>query len=159
MRTVVLASELDAPAEVVWSVVKVPQSFVHVARGALRMPAAERIDKPWEVGAEITGWTFLCGVIPLSKHRIRIASIDDEERILVSQEGGGAVRSWRHEICVGEVDGNHCTYVDCVEIEAGVLTPVVHALATVFYRYRQRRWRALAPLLAIGAGYDVPPCS
>ncbi len=35
-------------------------------------------------------------------------------------------------------------YRDRVEIDAGLLTPVVAALARVFYRHRQGRWRALA---------------
>ena len=154
MRTVLVATELAAPADVVWSAVKVPQSFVHVAGAALRMPAAERKQGPWAVGDEVEGWTLLFGFVPLSKHCIRVESIDDEARTLISAESGGVVRSWDHEICVVDIDGGNCTYVDRVEIDAGPLTPVVHTLATLFYKYRQRRWRALAPLLAAAATGD-----
>ena len=104
------------------------------------------------MGDEVEGWTLLFGFVPLSKHRIRVVSIDDDAHTFISAESGGAVRNWDHEICVGAVDGGNCTYVDRVEIDAGALTPVVHALATVFYKYRQRRWRALAPLLAAATG-------
>ena len=34
-------------------------------------------------------------------------------------------------------------YTDSVEVRAGLLTPLVWAFATAFYRHRQRRWRRL----------------
>jgi hypothetical protein len=41
--------------------------------------------------------------------------------------------------------------MDRIEIDAGVMTPLVAGFAAIFYRYRQRRWRALAPVLAAAA--------
>jgi hypothetical protein len=41
----------------------------------------------------------------------------------------------------GEEGTTH--YTDQVEIQAGLLTPLVWALASIFYRYRQFRWRRL----------------
>ena len=150
-RTISVSTTLDAPADAVWGAVLTPHTFVHVAAGMLRFPAAQRLTEPWRVGTEVEGWTFLFGIIPFSRHHIRVASIDRSSFTFRSEEGGGAVRTWRHEIVVEALDDHRSRYCDRLEIEAGVLTPVVVAYAGVFYRYRQRRWRRLAPVLAAAA--------
>lgn len=116
-----------------------------------RFPAAERIERPWEVGDEVCGLTLLFGVVPFSKHRLMVESIDDDQQTIVSDERGGPIRIWRHEIVVTGIDEHRCSYEDRIQIDAGVLTPLVAAYAKVFYRYRQRRWHLLAPLLAATA--------
>ena len=148
MQTITVSTTLDAPADVVWPAATTPHAFVHVAKGMLRLPAAEHLDRPWRVGDEIRGWTFLFGVVPFSIHRLSIESIDEHNQTIVSDEGGGMIRSWRHEITTTPLGDNQCQYVDRIDIDAGPMTPVVAAFAAVFYRYRQRRWRSLAPLLA-----------
>lgn len=145
-------TELDAPADVVWAGVKTPHAFVHVAGAMLRFPAAERLDRPWAVGDEISGWTLLGGFVPFSKHHLRIDSIDDATRTMRSDEHGGAVRTWRHTLSVEPIGDVRCRYEDRIEIDAGALTPIVAAFARLFYRYRQRRWQGLARLLAAAAG-------
>jgi hypothetical protein len=149
--TVSVSRILDAPAEAIWPAVRTPHAFVHVARGMVRFPAAERIDRPWEVGDHVSGWTLLFGLLPFSKHRLMVESIDDDRRTIVSDERGGPIRTWRHEIVVTPIDDHQCHYEDRIQIDAGVLTAVVVAYAKVFYRYRQRRWRSLASLLAATA--------
>jgi len=151
MRTVSVSRTLPAPAEVIWPAVKTPQAFVHVARGMLRFPAAERVGRPWKVGDDISGWTLLFGVLPFSKHRLVIDSIDDDRRVVVSDECGGPIRTWRHELIVTATDDDQCRYEDRIQIDAGLLTGVVAAYAKVFYRYRQRRWQSLASVLAATA--------
>ena len=148
MRTISISTELDAPADVVWRAVKTPQAFVHVAKGMLRYPAAERVDRPWQMGDQLDGWTFLFGVVPFSVHHLAVASIDDQRRVLVSHEHGGLVRTWHHTLVVTAVDDASCRYEDRIAIDAGLLTPVVVLYASIFYRHRQRRWRRLARLLA-----------
>lgn len=149
MKTITVVTELDAPAEVVWSVMKTPQAFVHVAGSMLRYPVAERLHRPWQVGDELAGWTFLGGVVPFSRHHLTVVRIDDEERVLATQERGGAVTRWDHELAARPLDDQRCTYEDRITIDAGWLTPAVVAFANLFYRYRQRRWHKLAPLLAM----------
>ena len=147
MHTITVSTTLDAPADVVWTAVRTPEAFVHVARGMVRFPAAEAHPGPWETGDVVEGWTWLFGVVPFSRHRLTVASIDDATRTLDSDEGGGIVRAWLHRITVAE-HGSGCRYEDRISIDAGVLTPLVAAYARVFYRYRQQRWRRLAPVLA-----------
>lgn len=148
MRTIVMATELAAPAEVVWSAMKTPQAFVHVAGSMLRYPVAERLGRPWRVGDQLTGWTFLGGVLPFSRHHLHVVRIDDDERVLATNERGGAVKRWDHELRAEPLGERRCTYEDRITIDAGLLTPLIVAFAHLFYRYRQRRWRAMAPLLA-----------
>ena len=73
---------------------------------------------------------------------------DHDAHVLISDEHGGVVRTWRHELVVASIDDTSCRYTDRIDIDAGILTPVIVAFAHVFYRYRQRRWRELARLLA-----------
>ena len=148
MRTIIIRTELAAPADITWQALKTPHAFVHVATGMLRYPAAERLDRPWQVSDQLGGWTFLFGVFPFSYHHLTVSSIDDDARVLVSDEHGGLVRSWHHELVVTPIDDTSCAYEDRVDIDAGVFTSVVAAFALAFYRHRQRRWRRLARLLA-----------
>jgi hypothetical protein len=104
--------------------------------------------EPWREGEEATGWLLLGGVLPFSRHRIRIAELDDRERVLRSDESGGPIRSWRHDISVERLDAGRSRYTDVIHIDAGPLTAVVAGFAWAFYRARQRRWRSLATVLA-----------
>lgn len=151
MRSIHRATELDAPADRVWGALRAPEAFVLVAGGLLRFPAAERHGRRWSDGDEIAGWTLLFRVVPWSRHHLRIHRIDDEHRTLESREHGGAVRTWNHVITVTPLDGDRCRYEDVIDIDAGVLTPVVATFARIFYAHRQRNWRRLARVLGAAA--------
>lgn len=148
MTTVDLTTTLDAPADRVWSAVQTPAAFRLVTRGLIRMPAIRHRQDRWREGETATGWIFLLGLVPFSRHTLHCAQIDDEAMTLRSREHGGAVRSWNHDIVVTAIDDGRCTYRDRIDIDAGPLTPLVALWAQGFYRVRQRRWRELAPALA-----------
>ncbi len=148
MKSITESVSLQAPADVVWRTVQQPELFVHVAGSWIRFPAAEGRNRPWQAGDRVFGWIFLFRFIPLSKHTIEVISIDDNTMTFISNEGGGFVKTWNHYIYVEDIDGSTCRYTDRVDIDAGLLTPVIVALSKRFYRYRQRRWQALAKLLA-----------
>jgi hypothetical protein len=147
-RTIRRSTELDAPADLVWAAVCTPQAFRFVTRGLLDWGPARHRTEPWQQGDEAVGWLLIGGVLPFSRHRIRIDELDGRLRTLRSDESGGVVRSWRHDIVVEAVDGDRSRYTDVVRIDAGVLTPIVAAFAQWLYLVRQRRWRVLAQLLA-----------
>jgi hypothetical protein len=144
MATVERFVELEATPDLVWQAVKTPAAFRTVTRGLLRMPAIANRDGEWHEGETVVGWVFLFGFVPFSRHHLHIAAIDNEHRVLRSQEHGGLVRQWNHEIEVEPISASHCRYTDRIEIDADLLTPAVVAYARVFYRLRQRRWRVLA---------------
>lgn len=139
---------LDADADAIWQAVTTPTAFRLVTRGLIRWRSAPptRLE-PWREGETLSGLLLVFGVLPLSRHIITMERIDAERRELQSDERGGAIRSWRHLIRVTPVDQSSCLYEDIVEIDAGILTPVVAAFARWFYGIRQRRWRELAHVM------------
>lgn len=144
MAVIELSTPLGASADAVWAAVKTPAAFRFVTRRLLTMPAIADRHDDWREGETVVGWVFLFGFLPFSRHHLHIARIDDSTRTLSSRESGGVVTMWNHDIEVAPIDGTTCHYRDRIEIEAGILTPVVVTYARWFYRMRQRRWRALA---------------
>ena len=152
-RVVDLSTYLEAPPEKVWSAVKKPSTFAYVTKGlmdaaVLTGSSLEGMpDEDWaQAGRKIELKLKALSAIPLWRHTIEIQSVDEQNRTIQTSERGGAVKSWRHRITV-EPEGTGSRYRDRVEIEAGVATPAVHALALMLYRYRQARWRELARTL------------
>jgi len=148
MATVIVTTELAAPADVVFGAVRTVDAFELVTAGLVRYAPTRGRSGPIPEGEELRGWLLLGGVLPISRHRLRVERIDPAARVLLTDEGGGPVRRWRHRIEVTPLDDGRCRYSDEIDIDAGALTPLVRAFAEVFYRARQRRWRRLAPLLA-----------
>ncbi len=157
MHTVTVNTELPADAALVWRGVCTPAAFEHVAAPLIRYPAAGAIDRPWRRDDVVEGWTFLFGIVPFSKHHLRIADLDDDARRLTSAEHGGVIRTWNHVIEVEPVAPDRCRYTDRIDIDAGPLTLLVATYAHLFYRHRQRRWTRLARLLRLyeEAGADT----
>ncbi len=150
--TITRTTLLPATADAVWREVQRPSAFVTVTRGLLRFPAIEDPTATLAEGEGVVGWLWLFGVLPVHRHHLTITRIDDDRRVLVSDEHGGLVRSWVHDIVVEPVDDRRCSYTDRVAIAAGWATVPIAVFAWSFYRVRQRRWRALAARLAAGGG-------
>lgn len=144
MATVDRDTLLDAPAAAVWAAVKTPAAFRTVTRGVLTMPVLRSRTHAWVEGETVVGWVLLFGCIPFSRHHLHVARIDETAMTLRSQERGGLLRRWDHDIVVTPVDDRRCRYRDRIEIDAGIATPFVVAYARWFYGVRQRRWRVLA---------------
>ncbi len=82
-------------------------------------------------------------MIPLGRHSIFCERIDPELREIQTREREPLVRRWDHLVRVRPEGDGHTRYSDEIEIEAGLLTPIVWLFAEVFYRHRQRRWKRL----------------
>lgn len=146
--TVSRTVELDAPAESVWRAVRTPKAFLTVTRGLVRFPAVAHRTDEWREGEQVVGLTWLFGVLPFNRHHLTVTRIDHERMTLTSDEHGGLIRSWVHDIVIEPDGADRCRYTDRVEIDAGWATLPVAAYAWAFYRIRQRRWRQLARKLA-----------
>lgn len=144
MAIVDLRTPLTASADAVWDAVTTPSAFRTVTRGLISMPVIRHRTDRWRAGETVVGWVFLFGFIPFSRHHLHVAEINDATRTMTSRERGGLVKVWNHDIVVTPSGVDSCIYRDRIEIDAGLLTPVVVLYATWFYRMRQRRWRALA---------------
>jgi len=138
------STPLEASADAIWAAVKTPAAFRKVARGLIAFPILRGRESAWNEGETVVGWVFLFGFLPFSRHNLHITEIDDSARILRSEEKGGLVKRWNHQIFVTPIDQFHCTYRDRIEISAGIVTPFIGLYARWFYRMRQRRWRSYA---------------
>jgi hypothetical protein len=105
----------------------------------------------WSEGKSVRCRVYLFGVLSLGVHTLQIERIDQGSRQIQSRERDRIVRRWDHLIRIQEISGGRAHYSDEIELDAGILTPVVWLFATGFYRHRQRRWRAIARRLARAA--------
>ncbi|MDC8454760.1 MULTISPECIES: hypothetical protein [Marinobacter] len=138
-----LTTTFPAPADHVWALVRKSSTLLFVCRGLLGFRRAEDFPQQWRNGDTEVARLLFFGCIPAWKHSLTFERIDDDARILSTREGGGLVPVWDHIIRVTPNGNQACTYLDEVEIKAGVLTFVMWLYAQTFYRYRQLRWRTL----------------
>lgn len=144
MTVIDRSTVLGASAESVWAAVRTPAAFRAVTRRLISIPAIRDRQDEWRECETVEGWVFLFGFLPFSRHHLHLARIDDVTRTLSSRESGGLITRWDHDIEVTPIDDARCVYRDRIEIEAGVMTPLVVVYARWFYWMRQRRWGALA---------------
>lgn len=144
MAVIERSTLLEAPAEAVWAAVKTPAAFRYVTRRLLVMPVIRGRQDQWREAETVVGWVFLFGFLPFSRHQLQVERIDESTLTLSSRECGGLIKTWNHDIEITPIDATTCRYWDQIEINAGIMTPVVVLYARWFYRMRQRRWRALA---------------
>jgi hypothetical protein len=115
-------------------------TFVYVTRPLLgvRDPLPETLGQ----GETLTLRLKVLG-LPANRHTLHLETVDHDARTVQTREHGGALRTWDHTIRVDPLTETTCRYTDEVEIEAGRLTPVAHAIANAFFAHRQRRWHKL----------------
>ena len=124
--------------------VKTPQLLAFVAAPLVRfVPVSPPVfPEVWSAG-EYSVALRLFGVVPFGKQAIVISVPPTETGFTVRDAGHSTlINTWDHLITITP-HGSGCHYRDRVEVHAGVLTPFVWLFAQMFYRHRQRRWRAL----------------
>jgi len=141
-----LSCLLDVPAERARAEVQTSRLLDHVA---WPLQAFEPVDPPvlperWAEGRYLVRLRML-GVLPIGTQWIVITTPErGPDRYRVRDNGHGSlVSTWDHLVTIEPLSPTRCRYTDEVEVRAGVLTPFVWVVAQLFYRHRQRRWRAL----------------
>ncbi len=132
-----------------WEAVQTPRLLQYVAQPMLRFVPLAPSTWParWEprqylVSVRLFGW------LPLGHQWVNISGQDRSDElgrfhVELRDNGRGTLMSkWDHRITI-EAAGDASRYTDRVEIQAGLLTPLVWLFAWFFYRHRQRRWRQL----------------
>ena len=142
-----ITTELDAPVQKVWKLLKRKQTFLYVTRGLIGIPDAEAWPEEQHEGLKMRGRLRFFHLVPGWEHEIRVESVDEERREVRTTERGGFVKVWNHLLKVELLSGERSRYTDEIEIDAGAFTPVVWAFAHFFYRYRQARWRSLSKVI------------
>ena len=87
---------------------------------------------------------YLLGMAPLGTHTLHFESIDPRAHEIMTREHDWLVRRWDHCIRIQPLAAGQCRYSDTVDIEAGLLTPLVWLFARCFYAHRQWRWLGVA---------------
>jgi hypothetical protein len=141
---VTVRTDLPIPAETAQALALKPALLRHVLWPLLAM-RGEVPDGVHE-GQEISVRLWFLGVLPAWRHTLRLVAVRPGE--ISSREQGGPVRAWNHRLTFERLADGRCAYTDQVEVQAGALTPLVAAFAQLIYRWRQRRWRSLARVLA-----------
>lgn len=143
MRTVHIETVLPTGADRVWSAMLSPATFLYVCKGLFGFPALAGRTEALRQGERGTGWLFAFHVIPAYRHTIEVVEVDRATGTIRTHEHGGLLKAWNHTLHVEPLQGNSCRYSDTVDIEAGIFTGLVAAVAKGIYRYRQRRWHKL----------------
>ncbi len=151
MRRIELTTYLDAPPDRVWEEVLRPALLLYVSRGVLSFRPLDPPQFPdlWAPGAYRVG-VVLLGWLPLGWQIVQIEfpPATPPCRRMRDNGRGWALRRSDHLIEIAP-EGAGTRYTDRVEIEAGVLTPLIAAGAGLLFRHRQKRWRRL-----VAQGFD-----
>ena len=128
-----------------WNELQKTSSLIHVASPLLKFKPQDGCQLPekWHVGKEYQLKLSFLGIIPLGRHFIKLIEINPEKKEIVSNEHGLLTKTWNHRIKTEPIDRHNITYMDEIEIKAGVLTFSIWLFAHVFYRHRQRKWKKL----------------
>jgi len=120
--------------------------LLYVAAPLIRFTPKDEAAFPevWQPG-EYRAWMWLFGWVPIGWQAVVISepAPQGEARFIRDNGYGPLIRRWDHWITIGPAPSGGTAYTDRVEIEAGLLTPLIAAFARLFYAHRQRRWRAL----------------
>jgi hypothetical protein len=143
VRTVHIETILPTETDRVWPAMLSPVTFLYVCKGLFGFPALSGRSEPLRPGERGTGWLFAFHLIPAYRHTIEIVAVDEAGKTVRTHEHGGILKAWNHTLHVEPVDERSCRYSDTVDIDAGVATTLVAAVAIGIYRYRQRRWHKL----------------
>ena len=149
---VFVESTLPCDADRAWAEVQTSALLREVASPliAIRPLPGDALPERWSASTTLRCRTYLFGLIPLGTRTLFFERIDSRLREIQTREKDLLVRRWDHRIHVVSLGSGRCRYSDEVEIDAGLLTPVVGLFARQFYRHRQRRWRAVAKRLQAG---------
>ena len=142
---VYVESIFDCPAHDVWEEVQKPALLVEVAWPLAQI---QPVDPPafpprWELAKTVRCSCRFLGIIPIGVRSVCFHRIDPSQREMETHESDPLIRRWDHLIRVESMLDGRTRYSDRIDIDAGLLTPLVWLSAIVFYRHRQRRWRKL----------------
>jgi hypothetical protein len=129
----------------IWDELQKTSSLIKVASPILVFHAQDGKPSPatWEAGQTYALDLRAFHILPLGKHYIDVKEINAVKREIFTNEHGSLTKTWNHRIQVEPLSKLALRYTDEIEIDAGILTLFIWAFAHLFYRHRQRRWKAL----------------
>lgn len=144
------ATILDCPPERAWQEVQTSRLLTYITAPLVRFVPVEppALPERWAEARYLVRMG-LFGRIPFGKQWIVITrpvvnTTPGRQHYELRDNGhGDVITVWDHSIIMRETEDGRTHYTDRVEIRAGLLTPLIWAYASLFYRYRQHRWRRL----------------
>lgn len=147
MKTIQVETHLAIKPDVVRNHVMTPALLCYVVAGLMKFRPIDPAIFPdrWAPGKYVVSMLAF-HLIPIGRQVVGIELPQDNEKWYLRDNGSGSIaRVWDHFIFI-DPEGEGTRYVDYVRIDAGILTWPVVLYATLFYRYRQWRWRKLVRL-------------
>ena len=142
--TIRVRSRLAAPADQIWQLLLSKKTFLFITEGMMTFTDSEDWPEPlFSSDTKIDTKVCLFGRGPASPHQVRILRVDEVKQEIDTEESGGLVSVWNHRMRVDAVSREESLYTDHIELQAGLITPLVWPFAFLYYRYRHRRWRKL----------------
>lgn len=145
MGTVTRTSDLPLSAVDACALARKPELFRYVVWPVLRVPGL-RFPERLEPGVGGAGRLWWFGVVPSWTHHLTLVRLEPTE--ILTREHGGPVRTWNHHLTFTPTGPHSCRYTDEIEIDDGVLGFGTRVFAALLFRWRHRRWRALARVIA-----------
>ncbi|MQY29642.1 hypothetical protein [Nocardia aurantia] len=148
MSKVTLTTILPLPATTACALARTPELFEYVVHPFLTTPNL-RFPQHLEPGAEHSARLWWFGAVPSWRHHLRLIELSPTE--IRTEERGGPVHTWNHRLTFEPLTATSCRYTDEVEIDDGVRGFGTRVFVHLMFRWRHRRWQALARVLAGGA--------
>lgn len=141
-----LTTVLDCPKERVWQEVQTARLLEYIAAPLVRFEPLQpaRLPETWDEGEYLVRMKIF-GLFSFGKQWIVISKPQAEDGSYRIRDNGYGdhITKWDHWITIQDAHEGKTLYTDQVDIDAGLLTPIIWLFSQVFYRHRQKRWREL----------------
>lgn len=141
-----LTTLLDCSKERFWQEVQTPRLMEYVAAPLVTFDPLQpdRLPQVWKAGCyQVAMKLFRWLSLGRQWVVISIPQAGDHLYQLRDNGYGDRITRWDHWITIQEATDGKARYTDQVDIEAGLVTPLVWLFSQVFFRHRQRRLRKL----------------
>lgn len=141
-----LTTVLDCPIERAWQAVQTSRLLEYIAAPLVRFEPLQpsRLPEVWYEGCYQVRMNIF-GLFSFGKHWVVISRLQAGDGTYQIRDNGygDRISKWDHWITIEDAPEGKTRYTDQVDVEAGLLTPLVWLFSQAFYRHRQRRWRTL----------------
>jgi len=139
-KTVIVHSELRAPIEKVWDLLKRTDTLTFVAWPLVTYDGQSCFPTYWRnTGLQINLRPRLFGLFPQGDYFVEVQFCNALLRRIRTHEYSATVARWDHTMSLKQTNTG-CLMIDQIDIEADKAT--IH-FAQLFYRWRHWRWKHL----------------
>lgn len=133
-KKLTVSSEIPIDLETAWEKVKTSALLEFVAKGmVIFRPQNGLFPTIWKEGDIVKTRSLLFGFIPFGGiHTLYFEKIDNENKILQTQEYDDVAKVWNHTIIMKEIDTDIILYIDEIIIYGGFLTFFYNFMGKIF---------------------------